>query len=104
DVLGMGDVGDVEDPDPPQPAGADRIVHPFLTTVEPPAHPLARHEEQVLVDGDIALRRRADKPDLQRRLGRVRKVPALEPLVIPLNRVLPGEREIWAGHESELYR
>src|SRR3989454_8981139 len=73
-----------------------------ISTVEPPAHPLARHEEQVLIDGDIALGRRADKPDLQRRLGRVRNVPDLESVVVPLNRVLPREREIRVGDAGEL--
>jgi len=67
----------------------DRVVHPFLPAVEPPTHPLARNEEQVLVDGDIALRPPADKPDLQRRLGRVRNVPDWKPVVVPLNRVIP---------------
>src|SRR2546430_14678711 len=55
DVLRVGDVGDVEDPDAAEPVRADRVVHPLRAAIEPAGHALTRYEEQVLVDGDVAL-------------------------------------------------
>ena len=62
----------------------------------------ARHEQQVPVDRHVALRRRAEIRQRQRRLRRVRDVEDLEAVVVALDGVLAGEREIGVGHAEEL--
>ena len=102
DVLRIRDVGDVEDADAAQPIGAHRVPHALPAAVEPAAEALARDEEQIPVDGDVALRCRAVERLRQLRAGRVRDVPDLEAVVVALDRVVAGEREVGVGAPDEL--
>ena len=102
DVLRAGDVGDVEDADAAQPILADRLGHALDAAVDPPRQAFARHEQQVLVDRDVALRRRADIRHHRHRLGRVADVVDLEAVVVALDRVLPAERQIGVRHAEKL--
>ena len=102
DVLRAGDVGDVEDADAAQPILAHRLGNALDAAVEPPRQSFARHEQQVLVDRDVALRRRADIGHHRRRLDRIGDVVDLEAVVVALDGVLPRERQIRVRHSQKL--
>jgi len=104
DVLGIRDVGDVEDPDAAQSDGAHRVVDSLAAAVDPPGIPLTRNEEEVLVDRDVALGRGTVVAHLERRFRRLANVPHLIAVVIPLNDVGAGERQIGIGGVQELAR
>src|SRR5438876_1161455 len=89
------------------PGGSTYSV-PCTSAVYPPCaraaaarHALSRHEQQVLVDGDVALRCGAEVPDLQPRLLRVRNVPDLIAVVVPMDGVGAGERQVGVGDPGE---
>jgi hypothetical protein len=88
------DVGDVEDADAAEPVVADRFLHPLVATVQPAAEPLTGHEQQVVVDGDVALGSRAPIGDDRCRIRRIGDVPDLDPVVVALDGVVAGERQI----------
>ena len=102
DVLRRRDVGDVEDPDAAEALGAHRVLDALRAAVEAARGALARHEEQVLVHRDVALRRRAEVADRERRLGGVGNVPDLEAVVVALDGVLAGERQVGVRGAQEL--
>ncbi len=95
--FGLADVRDVEDADAAHPLLADRLGHALNAAVDAARLALARHEQQVLVDRHVVLRRRADVRQHERRLGGVRDVEDLEAVVVALDRVLAGEREVGAA-------
>ena len=102
DVARMRDVGDVIDADAAQPVLADRLVHPLGAAVEPRAQILARDEEEVLVGGDVALRRGAVEARVDLRRGGVRDVPHLIAAEAALYDVVAREREIRVDPADEL--
>ena len=63
---------------------------------------LGRHEQQVLVDRHVVLRRRADVLLRQRRLRRVGDVVDVEAVVVALDRVLARERQIGVRRAQRL--
>src|SRR5690606_26554918 len=60
DINRVADVADVEDPDPAESIVADRLLDTLRAAVEPSAQTFTRHEHQILVDRDVALRSRAN--------------------------------------------
>ena len=77
---------------------------PWMPQSRRPVDTLARHEQQVLVHRDVALRRRAEIRLRDRRLRRVRDVTDLEPVVVALDGVLAGEGEVRVGDADEFLR
>ena len=55
-VLGIGNVGRIEDPDAPDPVVAHRVLYPLRAAVQPSGGGFAGHEDQVAVDRHVALR------------------------------------------------
>ena len=103
DVLRAGDVGDVEDADAAQPILAHRLGHALDAAVERGPSVL----RPTRTAGSCRPRRRSATP------GRRRSSPApastgfddvedLEAVVVALDRVLAGERQIGVGHAEEL--
>ncbi len=102
DVLRVADVGHVEDADAAQPLVAHGVRHALGAAVEAAGEPFAGDEEEVLVDGHVALGRRAHVALLQRRTVRPGDVPDLVAVVVPLDRVVAEEREVGVGHPQEV--
>ena len=94
--FGCADVGHVEDANAAhRSALAHRVRDAPPAAVEAAARRFARHEEQVLIDGHVALRRRAVRmPSSASGCCAIRDVPHLVAVVVALNGVVPGEREI----------
>jgi len=103
DVLRISDVADVEDAKSAQALLADGVLDALRAAVETSAISFAGDEEQVLVNRDIALRRGAEIPDLERRRSGIRDVPNLITVVIALNRVVSDEREVGVGDVLEFF-
>ena len=78
------------------------VLHALRAAVEARAQILARDEEQVIVDGHVALRRRAVEARADRRRGGVRDVPDLVAVVVALDGVVACEREVGVGSADEL--
>ena len=104
DVFGVCDIRDVEDPDAANTLLAHRRGHTLSAAIQARRRCLGRHEQQVLVDGHVALRGRAIEAYLERRMRRVRDVPDLISVVAPLDRVRTDEREIRIGRAGESLR
>src|SRR6185437_7546020 len=104
DVLRVVDVADVEDANAAQALLADRVLHALAAAIEASAGCFARNEEEVLVDGNVALRSWAVVRRLERHLGRVLDIPYLEAVVATLNCVWTDEREVGIGAANELGR
>ena len=94
DQLGRLHVRDVEDADAAHAILAHRIGHAAEAAVGAAAVRFRRHEQQVLVDRDVVLRRRAVVALRQRRLFGVRDVEDVEAVVVALDRVLAGEGQV----------
>ena len=94
DVLGIGDVGDVEDADAADPLVAHRLLNRFVAAVQPSPESLARHEEQVVVHRHVALRGGTVVGDHRDGTGRIGDVPHLDPVVVALDGVPAGEGEV----------
>ena len=76
--------------------------HALLTAVEPASPALAGHEEQVVVDRDVALRGGADVGDDRLRSARIGDVPHLDAVIVALDGVVAGEGEVGVGGADEL--
>src|SRR5438874_1606011 len=85
--LKMLDVRDVEDADATDSLRAHRVLHTLAATVDASRVSFGGHEQQVLVNRDVALRGRAVVPDLQDRLSGIGDVPDLIAVVIALDDV-----------------
>src|SRR5439155_10371575 len=94
DGLGMRDVGNVEDADAAHAVLAYRIRHALSAAVEPAVEVLAGYEEEVAVHRDVVLRVGTNVGRHQHRLGRLRDVPHLQPVEVPLDDVVSGKGEI----------
>src|SRR2546422_8032960 len=70
--------------------------------VDAPAQTLARDEEEILIDRHVALRRRTKECGLEDGPARVRDVPDLVAVVVALDGVMTGEREVGVGDTGEL--
>ena len=90
----MIEVVDVVDADATKPLGADRIRDPLGTTVDTAAGFLDRDEQQVAVDGRIALAPGTHDTRAEGRARRIRKIPNLQSAEVALKDDLPHEREI----------
>ncbi len=101
DVLRMRDVGDVEDTDAAHAHLAHCFRHALTAAVVATRLPFSRHEEQVLVDRDVALRRRAVVRGLELGLTRIRDVPHLVAVVVALNDVVADEGDIGVRDAGE---
>ena len=97
----MGHVADVEDADTAQALFADWIRYTLDAAVDAAGQSLARNEQQILVDGHVALRRWTDIRHHQHRLERLRDIEHLKAVVVALNRVLAGKREVGVRHTEE---
>ncbi len=104
DVAGIPNVADVEDTNTAQALSTHRFTHALRAAVEPPLEPFARNEQEVPIHRHIALRGGADVPVHEHRLPRIGEVPDLEAVVVPLDRVVPGEREVRVHAANELAR
>ena len=94
DIFGRGDVGDIEDANAAEPVVADSLFDSLVAAVKPAAEALAGYEQQVVVDGNVALGGRAPVGDDRCRIHRIGDVPDLDPVVVALNCVVAGERQI----------
>ena len=94
DVPGISNVADVEDPEPPEPLGADRVLDTLSPAVETRGEVLARDEEQVLVDRDVALRAGTDVGGFQGRPAGICDVPHLIAVEVSLDRIVAGEGQV----------
>ena len=103
-VLWLRDVRDVENADAAQPVLADHVFHALIAAINAARGRLARHEEQILVHRNVALRGGAVVRELERRGRRIRDVPDLVSVVAPLNHVVAREREIGVRAANELCR
>ena len=103
-VLRVGDVRDVEDPDPAQAILAHRFGNSLDAAIDAAGLPFARHEQQVPVDRHVALRRRAHIGQHRGRLRRIRDVVDLEAVVVALDGVLAGKGQIGVGDAEEFLR
>src|SRR3989449_2901157 len=103
DVPRIGEIGGVEDADAAQPVMAHRIRHALRSAVGPAVQRLARDEQEVAIDGDVALRSGTDEGFVQPRNLRVRDVPDLDAVEITLNDVVAAHREIGVD-EAEIAR
>src|SRR2546427_11007310 len=88
---------DVCSSDLTQPHLADGILDPLGAAVDASAQALARDEEEVLIDRHVALRRRTEVRGLEDGPARVRDVPDLIAVVVALDGVMTGEREVGVG-------
>lgn len=100
-VLGIGDVGDVEDANATDPLMTDRSRYALRAAVEPGAGILSGDEKEVLVHRDIALGGRTDVADYRDGVDRIRDIPHLNPVEVALDGVIPGEREVRVGSADE---
>ena len=87
-----------------QALGAHRVAHALRAAVQAPREPLARDEEQVLVDRDVALRGGAHVPRGQLRLRRVADVPDLPAVEAALKNIVAGKSQIGVDACEELVR
>src|SRR5207247_5338964 len=94
DGLGVGEVGGIEDPDAAQPVMADRIRDSLSPAVRAAVQRFARHEQEVAIHRDVALRSGTYKRlEEARNLG-IRDVPDLDAVEIALNDVVAADRGI----------
>ena len=77
---------------------------PCAAAVEAARESFSRDEEQILVDRDVALRRRAVVRRLERRVRADSRCPRSDSRVVALNDVVAREREIGVRHAHELRR
>src|SRR5207249_11964335 len=101
DVLRIVDVRDVEDPETANALPTHRLTRALGSAIEPRGSGLGGHEQQVLVDGDVALRRGADLSGAQLRRRRIRDIPDLKAVVVALNDIRAGETEVGVGDPGE---
>ena len=101
EVLRIVDVGDVEDAETADAILAHRLARRLRAAVETRRRRLGRHEEQILVDRNVALRRRAELADAKARRGGIRDVPDLEAVVVALDDVRAVEAEVGVGDAGE---
>src|SRR5512143_70197 len=94
DVPRMRDVRDVENAYAANPLLAHGVLHALTAAVDASRVSLGRHEQQVLVDRDVALRGGAIVADLESRLARIRDIPDLIAVVVALNDVRAREGEV----------
>src|SRR5438105_14971737 len=90
----IGEIGGIEDSDAAQPLVADGIRDALRTTVGPTVQRFARHEQEIAIHGDVALRSRTDEPLVQLRDLGIRDVPDLDAVEIALNDIIAADREI----------
>src|SRR5581483_6533610 len=102
DVLRMIEIADIEDADPAEPFLTRRIVDALAAAVEPAVVGLARDDQEVLVDGHVALRRGTVVRRSERRMTGIRNVPDLEAVEVALNDEVAGERHIGVHVRREL--
>ena len=76
---------------------ADGVLHALAAAVETAAVGLAGHEQQVLVDRHVALRRRAEERGLEHGVGGSGNVPHHVAVVIPLDHVIADEADVGIG-------
>src|SRR6266487_2841597 len=93
-VARVGNVGRVKNANAAQAVVTDRVRYPLLPAVRATVQRLTRDEQQVAVDGDIALRARANKGTPEHRMLDVRDVPDLDAREIALNDIVAAKREI----------
>src|SRR5438046_157216 len=72
----------------------DRVLYPLLPAGRATVQRLTRDEQQVAVDGDIAVRAGADTGTPEHRMLDVRDVPDLDAREIALNDIVAAKREI----------
>ena len=94
DLDRSGEVRDVEDADAAEALRVDGAGRTLRTAIDPPARLLDRHEEQVLVDGHLALPARADDRRHDLRVGRIGDVVDLEAVEVSDEGVVALEGEI----------
>ena len=104
EVLRVVDVGDVEDAKSTDAVAAHDLARRVLAAVEPRRWRLGGDEEQVVVHGHVALRRRAERGIAQLGRGRVGDVPDLEAVVVALDHVCPVECEVGVRDPGEALR
>ncbi len=96
-LLGILEVGDVEDAHATEALDADRRRHALGAAVDAAARLLDRHEEQVAVDRDVALTAGAGNRRHQLRLARVLHVVGVEAVEVAHHDVDALEGEVGVG-------
>ena len=104
DVFGIANIADVENANSPQAIRAYRLLYAFRAAIEPPAQPFARNEKQVFVHRNVALGRRTEVIDDQVGIGGIGNIPYLNAVIIPLDGVLAGKRQIGVRNPDEIFR
>ena len=97
----MIEVADIEDPDAAKTLGADGVGHSLSAAVQTPTRLLYRKEQQILVNGGIALTAGAHERCAESRVSRIGNVPDLEAVESALEHQVPLEREV-AVQEREI--
>src|SRR5947208_14793009 len=93
-VARVGNVGRVENANAAQAVVTDRVRYPLLAAVRATVQRLTRDEQQVAVDGDIALRAREAKGPPRNRMLDVGDVQNLTAGEIALNDIVAANGEI----------
>src|ERR1700674_4987368 len=97
----MVEVADVEDADAAKTLGANGIRHSLRAAVQTPTRLLYRKEQQIPVNGGIALTTGAHERCAESRAFRIGNVPDLEAVESALERQVPFERKV-AVQEREI--
>ena len=103
-LAGRFQVRQVEDAHPAEALHADAVLHPLGAAVEASAGFLRGHEQQVAVDGHVALAAGTHDRDVQLDVAGVGDVVDLEAVVVALEEVIPLECEVRVGETRPLAR
>ena len=94
DLLGLGEVGDVENANAAESLGADRRLNTLGAAIDSAARLFDRHEQQVAVDRDVALPARTHDRGEQPRPPRILDVIGVEAVEVAEEHVRAAEGEI----------
>ena len=94
-------VADVKDTEAPEPLLAHRLRHSLQPAVEAASGLLDRHDEQVADDRDVSLAAGADHRADELRRGRYLHPVGAEPVVVPLEQHVAGERHVRVGEAEQ---
>src|ERR1051325_6404996 len=94
DISRVRDVADGEDAEAAQTILADGVFDRFHTAVDAGGSSLTGDEEEVPINGDVALRCGANEAFLEYRRGGIGDIPELIAVIVALDDVVAEEREI----------
>ena len=90
----MIEIGDVKDSDAAKPFGTHRIAHALPAAIEPATRLFNRHEQKILVQGDITLTTRANHRGAKRRARGIGDIPHLQSVEPTLEDVVADKPEV----------